>query len=799
MLASYRWLKDLAQLDWTAQEMADRLTAVGLEVEEIKHVGELDKVVVAEVRGTKPHPKRDKLTLVDVFDGHEQHQIVCGASNVPEAGRKVILAQVGATLPGDFHIAPRKLGGIESAGMLCAEDELGIGTGGAGIYVFPENTTAKPGDAIARALDLRDSIFDIGLTPNRPDCLGHVGLARELCAIAGKAFEPKTFAAPKTAPGEMEVSIEIADGTRCPRYAAARVTNVKVAPSPFWLSYRLHNLGVRSINNLVDATNLVMLEQGHPIHGFDLDKVRGRRIVVRRAEAGEKMTTLDDVERTLSDDDLLICDGEGAVALAGVMGGGNSEISESTHDVLIECAYFEPRGVRRTARRLGLHTDASHRFERGVDPSAVPRVLQRASQLMAELGGGQAVGAPQDQIATPFEAKTVTMRHARAASLMGHEYPPEISERILSHLGCEVVSHDDEAITVRAPGHRPDLTREEDLIEEVARVHGYEHVETRLPKVRPSASGTPERIRFHRRLREAAAHVGLFEAISYSFLSRALLEDSKAFEGSVPVENPLNEEKAFMRTSLMPGLAWSAANAQRHGAQSIALFEVGHTFHDTDHALPTETMTFGVLLVGKRPEWLGAEGDYDFYDLKGRLLAALSAAGVHAPLSFAIDEGRIASDAPFLHPRRAAVISLGDNVVGEMGELHPDVAESFGIMGRAVFARVEVDPLGKDGGVPQAKPLPKYPGSHRDLALLLDEGLLAGDIAATLRDEGGKLVAEVEVFDVYRGEQVPDGKKSIAFRVEYRDESKTLTDRDVDKVHGKITKIAKSKFDAEVR
>ncbi|HJL22210.1 MAG TPA: phenylalanine--tRNA ligase subunit beta, partial [Polyangiaceae bacterium LLY-WYZ-15_(1-7)] len=529
MKASYQWLKELTGIDATPEELAEKMTDLGLEVEGLERFEAAPLVVVAEVRAKEKHPKRDKLTVVQVDDGSgEDVTVVCGAPNVPEVGGKVLFAQVGAKLPtedgGVFEIGERKLGGVLSRGMICSERELNLGAGHEGIFVFGPDAPAN-GTPLAEALPVGDVVFEIGLTPNRPDCLGHLGLARDLCAAWGKPFTPPPVPTPRHAEGVVAVvpkgettfrlpwsgdgpevawdgpsdalgpfAVDIEDAEGCPRYGAAFVLAVKVGPSPFWLRYRLHCLGHRSISNLVDATNLVMLETGHPIHGFDLETLRGRRIVVRGAEAGETMTTLDDEERELAPGDLLICDGEGPVALAGVMGGANSEIGDGTQHVAIECAYFDPRAVRRTSRRLGMHTDASHRFERGVDPNDVPRVLARAAALMAELGGGVALAEGLDAYPAPVQAKEVTLRRHVLDGLLGLEVPKEVPAKVLGDLGFEVLEDGEDAVKVAVPTWRPDVAREADLVEEVGRVYGYERVPTVVPPVQPSRSGTSARI-----------------------------------------------------------------------------------------------------------------------------------------------------------------------------------------------------------------------------------------------------------------------------------------------------------------
>jgi phenylalanyl-tRNA synthetase beta chain len=850
MRVSYRWLKELLPgLQASPDEVAEKLTSIGLEVEELHRFEAPAKVVVAKVLAKAPHPSRDKLTLVRVFDGTQELEVVCGASNVPAPGGHVLFAQVGARLPskdgGVLEIGERKLGGVVSSGMICAEDELGLGDDHDGIFVFGERGAPEapaPGTFLADALPTDDVALEISLTPNRPDCLGHLGVARDLAAVMGLPFAPpairakhvaKSSAADDPAPPKKVVTreghgrlhlewhgdpthdvdvdlsgfrIDLPDPARCPRYGAAFALGVKDGPSPFWLRHRLHVLGHRSISALVDATNLVMLESGHPIHGFDLERLRGGRIEVRLARAGETMKTLDDVERTFTSDDLLICDGEGPVAVAGVMGGLESELNAHTKHVAIECAYFDPRSVRRTSRRLGLHTDASHRFERGVDPSDVPWVLARAAALMAELGGGVAVREAIDVYPVPIERAKITMTRARTSLLLGYEVPREVPGQILRTLGCEVVSEDGDAITVLAPTWRPDLGREADLIEEVGRIHGYHHVPTTIPAVRPSPRGTAPGLRFERRVRETAASVGLHEAVCYGFVARADAEALRLSGTLVTLQNPLGG-RDVMRPSLLPGLAQSASVALRHQATSAALFELGRVFRasdegawgrvyktrDEDEKLPREQPALGLLLVGERPAWIGERGDYDFYDARGRVEAVVRA--LTGLLPRVAPDDSLDVDASFLHPTRRARLFLGEHPIGVLGEVHPDVAAHFDLGDRrlqyaeldvrALFAAAQVVPA------PKATEPPRIPAVTRDVALLVPSATQAAALEACLREGAGGLAEEVQLFDVYVGQGLPEGTKSLAFRVRYRDRNETLTDKRVDAAHAAAIEATK--------
>lgn len=808
MRVSLRWLNELFPVDAEVEEIAARLTAGGVEVEGLEHRGRgLSGVVIGEVRAKRPHPERDKLTLVEVFDGDKTYEVVCGATNVPDAGGRILFARPGSTLPNGMTIEARKLGGVMSHGMICSEAELDIGADAEGIFVVEPEQQAAPGTPVSEALSLDDVILELGVTPNRPDCLGHVGVAREVALLSGMSFawpaiqKPVTsFEAASMSHERSPISVRIADGARCPRYGAALVTGVRVGPSPFWLRYRLHTLGLRALSNVVDVTNLVLLEHGHPIHGFDLQCVRGSRIEVRLARQGEKMTTLDDVERVLSSDDLLICDGEGPVAIAGVMGGADSEIRPETSEVLIECAYFDPRSIRRTARRLGLATDSSHRFERGVDPDGVPRVLQRAASLMASLGGGVVASTAIDCVAEPFAPRSVTLRHGRASRLLGVDVDQGAAVQVLERLGCEVGSKVEDRVDVRVPTWRPDLRREVDLIEEVARVQGYDRIPTSVPRVRPSTTGTPPALRFVHEVRRAAAAAGLSEALNYSFVAAEDLKKTRVSTDAVALANPLSEERSVMRTSLLVGLAQAAGNAQRREARSVALFEIGHTFHPSAEPLPKEDRRLGVILTGERRGWIGEDGPFDFYDGKGVVEAIVRSLLGTMP-TFALSAALDAS-APYLHPKRRASIMVGDTVLGQVGELHLDVLDALSLPGRAVYAELGVPDLygaAVASGTPQASVLPRFPAVTRDIAMLVEETHTAGEIASALEEAAGGLAESVTIFDLYKGDQVPKGHRSLAFRVVYRDRNETLTDKRVDKVHAKLGKVAKSRFTAQIR
>ncbi|MBK8169677.1 MAG: phenylalanine--tRNA ligase subunit beta [Sandaracinaceae bacterium] len=812
MLASYNWLRELTGSDLSADEMAEKLTGLGLAVDAVTAFGTgLENVVIAEVRSKAPHPSKDKLTVVEVFDGTDAHTVVCGASNVPEPGGLVVLARVGASLPGGLAIAERALGGVTSRGMLCAEDEIGVGSDHDGIIVLTrEDTTAKLGTPVATALSLSDSVFDIALTPNRPDCLGHLGLARELSAVMKSTgvrttlTESFSIATVQRASGEFDAGgatfgIAIESSERCPRYAGAVVRGVTIERSPFAVRYRLHVLGVRAINNIVDATNLAVFEWGYPTHAFDLDKVRGQHIVVRVAREGETLTTLDGVRRSLQGDDVVICDGEGPVAIAGVMGGQSSEITGATRNVFIECAYFDPRSVRRTARRLGMHTDASHRFERGVDPGAVPSVLHRVAGLITSNAGGTTVKEALDVVAGKLTETKLTLRSSRIDTVLGTKVPLKEVGEILNALGFKTTPTV-EGFNVSVPSWRPDVLREVDLIEEVARVRGYDKIPTEVPHVRASATGTANSIRFVRRLREQASAAGLFEAVNYGFVSMTDLSNARVSTDAVRITNPLSEDRSVMRTSLLPGLASALRRALRHQAGHAALFEVAHVFvRNAGAALPDEHVMLGILLGGARPAWLGQAGEYDFFDAKGALASVL------AQWRHGVGRDGLTQGAPIvahLHPKRCANIVLFGSVVGTIGELHPDVVSAMELVGRPIYAEMHVGELRaaiEKGDIAKARALPKFPSATRDLAVVVQEDIMASQVADTIRNASDGLIEDVQVFDVYRGENIPQHHKSLAFHIVYRDSNATLTDEKVDRAHKHVTERVSAQLSASLR
>jgi phenylalanyl-tRNA synthetase beta chain len=802
MKASYRWLCELLPaLKASPDELALRLTSAGLAVDGVAKYGEATKVcVVAEVKSVRPHPERANLRLVTVDRGGATQEVVCGAPNVPEPGGLVVLAPLGAHLPAkNLTIAKRSVAGVESAGMLCSEAELGLSEDAAGILFLPRGTAA-PGTPLAQAVPATDDvIYELDLTPNRPDALGHIGIARDVAALYGMAWAPPPSAAAARDAGESIerlVEVHIDDLERCPHYGAAAAVDVTIGPSPAWLRYRLSALGVRPISNVVDITNLLMLEFGHPMHGFDLDLVRGREIRVRRARAGEELTTLDGVARKLTDDDLLICDGSGPTALAGVMGGAISEVSDQTKRVLFECAYFDARGVRRSARRHGMHTEASHRFERGVDPADASALLARAVALTTELAGGAAVSGQIHAGTAKPEKRKLKLEVARVSQLIGSDVPYEETLTTLERLGCEVEQlRVAELLQVSVPTHRPDLQREVDLIGEVARIRGIDRVEPLLPSIRPTRDAGP-REALASRMRATAVALGLSEAITFAFASQRELAAVGAPEPSVLLQNPINELHTVLRTSLLPGLFDALGRARRHGLQDVRLFTIGSRYL-RDKELPEERLSFAAVVAGARPAYLEKPQAVDVWDAQG-LAEALASRLTRREVS--VRALPLADRPSYLHPRGAGGVFVEGRQIGMFGILHPSTADAFELDVSPLVVELDGALLAELGTLrPVFKEIPRFPPSRRDLAVVVPDAVAAGDVREAIRRAAGPLAEQVELFDRFVGGAIAKQHASLAFRVVYRAPDRTLTDAEVDKAHAQVVAAIEQQFGAQLR
>ncbi len=794
MRVSLSWLSEYVDVTLAPEALAEKLDMSGTKVEAILRPGEgVSGVLVAEVAQIEPHPNADTLLLVEasVGDG-DVRRIVCGAHNF-EVGDRVPLAVPGAKLPGGIEIGERKLRGQLSQGMLCSGSELGISKDHSGILVLPSD--AEIGGDVGEVLGLDDTILELELTPNRPDCMAMVGIAREVAALTGKELRTPdpSFKGLEIDP---KVEVDIEDPVGCPRYVARALENITIGASPQWLTRRLLAAGVRPISNVVDVTNYVMLESGQPLHAFDGSLIDQRTIVVRRARPNEPLTTLDGIERRMSPEDLLITDPRRPLAIAGVMGGEDSEVAATTTSVILESAYFDAATVALSSRRHALRTEASARFERGADPNGALAAADRAAQLMVDLAGAEAAREAVDRYPTPVERQTVRLRPARTERILGITVDTEDQVQVLRDLGMDVAEVGG-AIEAKVPTFRPDVTREIDLIEEVARVHGYDKLPATIP---PGGAGglTPAQAG-ERRVRRILTGLGLHEAWTPSFASDAEL-DLMGLAGdhparrSVALANPVSDEATAMRTTLIPGLLRSAARNFAHHAPGVALFEIARVYVPSESALPNEGLVLGAVVAGERtPDtWLGPPRLWGFFEAKGivqTLAASLSVTEVDAEPSQGM---------PF-HPTRGAVLSFEGHRMGMLGELHPDVCAAFDVPEGTVAFELSLPALLERSGRPAIEELPRYPSIYIDLAVVVDEDTPAARIAEAILESGAPEMTSMRLFDVYRGPQIGTGKKSLAYALELRDASRTLTDDDAEAVRDRIVQRLKAAVGGELR
>ena len=795
MRVSLRWLNELVPVDVSVERLVELLDMSGTAVEGVEKPGrDISGVVVAKVLDISEHPNADNLTLVEVeLSGQTTERVVCGARNFA-VGDRVPLATVGARLP-DMEITQRKIRGVTSQGMLCSAAELGVAKDHSGILVLPRD--ARLGEDVVAALGLNDTIIELEITPNRPDCMSMIGVAREVSALLGN---------PLTLP-EVEISyadirspvrVEIDDPEGCPRYLAMYLDEVSVGPSPTWLVARLLAAGIRSISNIVDVTNYVLLETGQPLHAFDAAKVHNHRIIVRRAKSGESLTTLDGVERKLHADDLLIADPRGAIAIAGVMGGGESEVTDATNAVILESAHFDPPSISYTSRRHQLRSEASARFERGSDPEIVPFAAARAAALISELSGGRVSKDTADSYPVKVERVRLTLRPSRTDHVLGYGIAPHEQAAHLRSIGLTVEDSGGQ-LAVEVPTFRPDITREADLVEEVGRLAGFDRLPATVP---PGQAGVLDLTqRAERTLRRALVARGLFEAWTSSFFSerdldRLGLPAGHAVRRLVEVANPMSQEEDAMRTTLLPGLLRSLArNFAQRRAPGVALFEIARVYEPTDAELPQEGLLLSAVMAGQRvPQtWSAGEQPWDFFGAKDVLQAALGALQIR-------DAGFEARDRLPFHPTRAASLSLGGRTAGVLGELHPQVCEAFDVPTGAVAFEMALAPVfAAMPGRETVTELPRFPAVFLDLALVVDESVHASALEEVIREAGAPELASVRLFDLYRGEQVPVGKKSLAFSLELRDPSRTLTEDDEVGVRERIVKLLEERTGAKLR
>jgi phenylalanyl-tRNA synthetase beta chain len=800
MRVPLEWLREYVDPELPVRTLEERLTMTGTKVEAIHHhgVGALERFVVGRVLDAQRHPDADRLTVcsVDVGDGGPQ-QIVCGAPNVA-AGQTVAVARPGAVMPNGLELGVAQLRGVESHGMILAEDELGIGTDHAGIIVLDDGP--PPGTPLAQVLPIATEVLELEVTPNRPDCLGVYGVAREVHAATGAPLAPPPWADDPGTPGEIagvEVRVEAPDLN--PRFTARAFEDVTIGPSPEWLKARLMAAGQRPINNVVDITNYVMLLTGQPLHAFDLDRVAGGVLVVRRARDGEQVTTLDDVVRTLDDRMLVIDDADGPTSIAGVMGGERSEVHEGTTRVLMEVANWNGPNIHRTSQVLGLRSEASGRFEKGLAPEQAMEAQIVATRLMLDLTGARLAPGTIDVGGPGPPPAVIRLRESRVEALLGRAIARPRQAEILRALEFGVQEAGD-GLDVSVPAfRRNDVYREADLVEEVARIDGLEKLPATLPRRRGSAGRLTTAQRLRRRAVDALVGRGMFETVGWSFThpglaDRLRLDEDDPRRRFVVLENPMSEDHSVLRTTLVGSLLDAARHNVARGMHDLALFECGTVYIDTGEQLPHEHRALGAVLTGRlHPQtWGTAEPPAaSFHALKALLGAALDAVRVRWSVERATE--------PFLHPGRTARVLAGGEDVGWIGELHPLVAREWDLDAATLF-EIDLDrTLGHADAVPQYVDLTSFPALRIDLSVTLPEDVPAADVLAAVREAGGELLADVRVFDRYRGAQVGEGRTSLALALTFRAADRTLTDEDVAPLRERIVAALRDGLGGELR
>ena len=829
MLISTNWLRDYVETGLSAEELGDLLTMSGLELEEIEYVGaDLEGIVVGHVLETSQHPNADHLTLckVDIGEG-EPVQIVCGAPNVA-GGQKVAVATVGTTLmlpsredPSErvaVKIKKSKLRGEVSQGMICAEDELGLGDEHDGVLVLDES--AEIGQPFAAYLEATgqsksDAVLDLAITPNRPDATSHIGVARDVAALTGQPLKlPEITPVEPGGQAAEQISVEIEDAEACPRYVGMVIRGVKVGPSPEWLRDRLEAVGLRPINNVVDVTNFVLHEFGQPLHAFDCDLVAGRKIIVRRSKKAESITTLDGEERKLPEGTLLICDAEKPIAVAGVMGGANSEVSEATTSLLLESAYFEPVSIRKAAKALGLQTDASYRFERGVDPAGQARAAARAAQIIVEVAGGEIVPGMVDAHPVPHTPLTVNLRPERVAKVLGIDVPADDITRLLTAIGFEV-EEGERGLNCTIPSFRPDIEREIDVIEEIARLWGFDRIPspatTPVPLV--PAGDTPE-AKLLDDVRMRFVGLGFRELYTNSLVSKQTAEQFAAASWTgaeadiVETLNPISQDMSALRPSLLPGLLGVVAYNQARGAESLRLMEFGHVYtRSTDPSDPPAgagqavkgyrehtSLILGLTGTVEEKGWNTDARTADFFDLKGVLEHVLGTLDLPEITETPCTE----LDALTAYRLE---LHVGEKRLGVIACVADELADAHDLHSPLFVAELNADLLAelayRDGSL-RYEPISRFPAVDRDLAVVVGDGQPVGPMLATIRQSAGPLLQSVRVFDLYRGEHIEDGEKSVAFAMRFL-AGRTLRDEEVDGRIRKVVKALEREYGAKLR
>jgi phenylalanyl-tRNA synthetase beta chain len=810
MKVSLNWLKEYVDIELSPHDLAELLTMTGLEIEGLEAVGQsLDEILVGRISGVRHHPGADRLFLCEVETGDVTVQVVCGAPNV-KAGALAPLALPGVSLPDGTLVKEDIIRGEISRGMLLAEDEIGLTDDHEGIMILPQDLT--PGDPLPAVFPVSDWVFDVSLTPNRPDCASVIGIAREIAAVTGARLRRPEIEVKEDGPQIDELtSVTIEDPAGCPRYAAGIIQGVQLGPSPFWLRYRLHLSGIRSISNVVDVTNYVLLEMGQPLHAFDYERLRQNRIVVKRAREGETFTTLDGQSHTLSGETLMICDGERKVAVAGIMGGLNSEIFAGTRNVLVESAFFDPVTIRKGSKRLGLSTEASYRFERGVDIEGVTAALRRSLSLISDLAGGKIAMGLIDNYPNKYKPRLIELRIDKTNQFLGTNVSKDEISRYLKALEMEVSDGNGNTLRVTPPSFRVDITREADLFEEIARLFGFDKIPVTYPSIRPSEEGEDPEVTLRDRARSIMVGLGFTEIITYSFITPDSADMLNADKDSplrsfVKLLNPITVDQSVMRTSLIPGLLSTVKTNILYNEDNLKLYEWGRVFIRKEGAQQPFERTFlaGVLtgLFSQR-EWYCDERRVDFYDAKGAVESLLRGVGIEG-LRF--EKG---ADAPWYDKDFSSAISLGGSlspspsapVIGQVGRICSRVLKAYQLEREDVYLfELDIGLVRQNlRGPGKSLPLPKYPAVLRDISMIVGREVESSKISDIIMREGRDLVESVHIFDLYEGKNMEASEKAIAFRVCYRSGHQTLDGAGVNLLHDSIIDSIKRETGGRLR
>ncbi len=799
MKISLNWIKELVDLsDISTQDVISKLTMSGLEVEDVIDQTNLYKdFIVGFVKETEKHPNADKLTICKVFDGKDDLQVICGAANV-KAGQKVVFAPIGTEIPnGKFLIKKAKIRGVESYGMICAEDELLLSNDHSGIMVLDEKLDS--GKSITEALNLNDVILDIAITPNRPDALSHIGVARDLAALFDRDLKiPKIKLTESEEIIQNLAAVEISDPVNCPRYIAKVVKDVRIKESPKWLKDKLEKIGLRPRNNIVDITNLILHECGQPLHAFDLDKLNNQKIVVKSTKSETTFATLDSKERKLPLNTLMICDGKREVAIAGVMGGENSEITESTKNILIESAYFNPSSIRKTSKALGLSTDASYRFERGTDPNITKYAAERCAQLISELADGKVAKGIIDVYPKVINPKEIELRFSRTTQILGYEVIPEKIKNILSRLGLAIKVLEDDKLLVSIPTFRPDIDREIDLIEEIARINGYDNIPT-VSKINITLEQKTDETEVDEKIRQTATALGFYEMINNPLQSE---KDAALTGNPIKLQNPLSADMECLRTSLLSGALITISKNIRQGVKDLKLFEIGDSFTKTaDGEIKSfndfsekQNLLFVITGNTSSKTWNSEENKSDFYDLKGLVDSFLSKISLDNVL---IDSYYSAANVIYDY---YLTKNFKEVVLGSGGKLKNEVLKQFDINQDVYGFEFDLTAFKSIESKPKSYKEPlKYPKIIRDFAFVLDKSVKYLDVKEFIKKKSSALLKVISVFDVFESESLGVDKKSLAFTLEYFDENRTLTEDEVEKDFNNLIILITKEFNAQLR